>query len=901
MDVVGLITDVAKKLGNLALEEARSLGQITSKVRSAKDLLESIKPLLEDAETTSNQSARTMHWVEEIRDVAERIEDTIDMYTGEVKRNNLVKENNLVNRQSRVADWLNCLFPCIKNCMDVMPANPLNIIYVHNLSVELDDIEATMKRIKEKKDILGTPALGESSRNEKPPERPFPTLPYIDEAKVIVGQEDDKRVILEELLSPEPAHLSVVSIVGTGGLGKTTLARSIFNSPKIKENFSTRIWLPVSQQYDTINLLKMMLRRIRDLTGTEENILDEGYFIGKIRSHLEQTRYFVVLDDVWSKEFWPNYLKNACPGGPKRSRVLITTRDQNVAEVSTRSPHKLKFLSEEESEFLLFKIAFPYQDPPSNLDKIAKKLVRICGGLPLALEVVGGLLYKKDTYESWSNVAENLDWHSSKGDKCMKILATSYDYMPIVLKKCFMYFASFPEDYSIDAKSLIWKWVAERLVPDEITGKECLEELFQRSMILVSARSYDDSIEKCGVHDLLRELAIEKAKDNKFFLVFSNNNVDATFSDARRVSLQSCNLNENDNYGSSNKKLRSLFIFGESLSDYSGFRLLRVLQVANCSLRLEGQKWFKELIQLRYLEFNYCKIADEEIPKEICHMQNLQILNCATSYKLKLPKSIWSIKTLRHVRINGIETLPPPSDNPTLANLQTLWRVCLEHTQGELYNFPNLCELRLEKLYGKSWDPITGLLRNKTLRKLVDLTIEGNNVPLDVVDMRCFVFFEHLQCLDLRGVWDVSLSAHFFPSCLSKLVLTCCQFTEDPMPELGKLQNLKILYLGYEVYIGSQMTCPAGGFPQLRELNLYGQNNVEDLKIEEGTLSMLKNLEISVLQLRSIPDLQHLTKLEDFIWYYAPFSEEYIQMMRQENQHKLNHIRAVIINRHGRL
>ncbi|KAJ1690029.1 hypothetical protein LUZ63_014184 [Rhynchospora breviuscula] len=755
-----------------------------------------------------------------------------------------------------------------------------------------------MKRIKEKKDILGTPALGESSRNEKPPERPFPTLPYIDEAKVIVGQEDDKRVILEELLSPEPAHLSVVSIVGTGGLGKTTLARSIFNSPKIKENFSTRIWLSVSEQYNMINLLKMMLRQIRDLTGTEENILDEVYFTGKIRSHLEHARYFVVLDDVWSKEFWPNYFKNACPGGPKGSRALITTRDQNVTEVSTRPPHKLKFLSEEESKLLLFKIAFPYQDPPSNLDKIAQKLVRICGGLPLALEVVGGLLCKKDTYESWSNVAENLDWHSSKGDKCMKILAISYDYMPIVLKKCFMYFSSFPEDYSIDAKSLICKWVAEGLVCDEITGKEYLEELFQRSMILVSARSYDDSIEQCGVHDLLRELAIEKAKDNKFLVVFSNNNVDATFSDAGRVTLQSYNLNENDNYGTSNKKLRSLFIFGESLSDYSSFRLLKVLQVHNCSLRLEGQKWFKELIQLRYLEFKYCKIEDEEIPEEIGHMQNLQTLICDNSGRIKLPESMWSIKTLRHVSTSeyNIQTLPPPSDDLTFPNLQTLPKVHLKHTKGELYNFPSLCELSLQTI-DDIWDPNTALLKNKTLQKLVDLSIVGSNVPLDVVDMRRFVFFEHLQCLALYAKWDVNLSAYFFPSCLTMLVLSGCQFTEDPMPELGKLQNLKILSLYSIPYIGRQMTCPAGGFPQLRKLSLVFLRNVEDFQIEEGTMPMLKRFQILFFVLMRMPDVQHLTKLEEFIWEGAPFSEEDIQMMHHENHHKLKHIHQVIIKR----
>ncbi|KAJ4787991.1 Disease resistance protein (CC-NBS-LRR class) family [Rhynchospora pubera] len=459
-----------------------------------------------------------------------------------------------------------------------------------------------------------------------------------------------------------------------------------------------------------------------------------------------------------------------------------------------------------------------------------------------------------------------------------------------------MYFASFPEDYQIDAKSLIWKWVAEHLVPDEITGKECLEELFQRSMILVSTRSYDDSIKQYGVHDLLRELAIEKAKDNNFFGLFSNNNVDATFSDARRVSFQSCNLTENNNYGSSNKKLCSLFIFGESLSDYSGFRMLKVLQLHNCDLRSQANNWFKELIQLRYLEFNYCQIAEKEIPEEICHMQNLQTLNCDYYSSIKLPESMWSIKTLRHVSIICIEALPPPSADLTFANLQTLRDVRLKHTQGELYSFPSLCELGLEQLTSdKNWDPIISLLRNKTLQKLVDLSIEGGYLPLDVVDMRRFIFFKHLQCLKFYCIWEVNLSAQFFPSCLSKLILIWCRFTEDPMPELGKLQNLKILKLLYEVYSGEQMTCPAGGFPQLRKLIIRDQDNVKDLNIEEGTLSMLKNLKISLLDLRRIPDLQHLTKLEEFIWYHAPFSNKKIEMMRQENQHKLNHIRSVII------
>lgn len=257
----------------------------------------------------------------------------------------------------------------------------------------------------------------------------------------------------------------------------------------------------MSQQFKLIDLLKMILEKIRPLKEDDKDHLQkedpasrqkaEEYFVSELYSSFVNKKYLIVFDDVWTEDLWIQ-VKGALPDNQNGSRVLITTRSFDVAKRAepTCDPYNLRYLNEEESQELLLRKAFPNKSPQvcfHDLSDLLKRFAMKCGGLPLPLVVIGGLLSRQPpTYNSWLRVLQKLSWHVDDGKKCMEILATSYEDMPAVLKPCFMYFGSFPEDYTIKAKSLIRMWIAEGLITEvdnrtmEETAEDYLEELVQR-------------------------------------------------------------------------------------------------------------------------------------------------------------------------------------------------------------------------------------------------------------------------------------------------------------------------------------------------------------------------------------------------------------------------------------
>jgi NB-ARC domain len=211
----------------------------------------------------------------------------------------------------------------------------------------------------------------------------------------------------------------------------------------------------------------------------------------ELNKSLNEKRYFVILDDVWTVDLWDR-LRTVLPDVKNGSRVLITSRSLEVAAAADpgTTPYKLSYLNEEESLALLLRKAFPYKQThhnPPGLMKVAKQLTKKCGGLPLALVVVGGILSRREpTYSAWYKVKQTLDWHSEDGEKCMQILALSYEDLSYHLKQCFLYFSSFPEDYIMSANHLTRMWIAEGFIPKDGAGtleekaEMFLEELVQR-------------------------------------------------------------------------------------------------------------------------------------------------------------------------------------------------------------------------------------------------------------------------------------------------------------------------------------------------------------------------------------------------------------------------------------
>ncbi|KAJ3681947.1 hypothetical protein LUZ60_014520 [Juncus effusus] len=444
-----------------------------------------IGSFLEDADSKRRKGdKRVQNWIKDVRDVSFLIEDVIDTF-------DLGRNKGSFRSLGRVLK---------------------KPVVLYKLNKEINKIQTMLGEIERSRASYGIENLPESSTVAHVRRPINPEIDNID----VIGFGAERNAIIELLLDERTPRRSVLSIVGIGGLGKTTLAQKVYQSEKVKKHFEVSVWLNISQEFNIPNLLKKMADMLS--IKLAENEQEEEQFIPKIKEVLKRKRYLVVLDDIWTGDVWSEIM-SALPDVKNGSRVLMTTRSLETAKAADprNDPYKLRYLNDEESLDLLFKKAYVNQiangSYPDDLLEPAKTISKKCGGLPLALIVAGGLLSTKDpTSVAWNKEIATMNWQRGENE-CMKILATSYEDLPINLKPCFVYLASFPEDWVYEAKLIIHLWVAEGFIPrdepgtmEEIADKY-LEELAQRCMIQNLERSLTNgSIKRFRVHDLLLNL-----------------------------------------------------------------------------------------------------------------------------------------------------------------------------------------------------------------------------------------------------------------------------------------------------------------------------------------------------------------------------------------------------------
>ncbi|KAJ1691780.1 hypothetical protein LUZ63_015935 [Rhynchospora breviuscula] len=730
----------------------------------------------------------------------------------------------------------------------------------------------------------------------------------------VVGLETDTEEIVKLLLDPDTPRRRVVSIVGQGGLGKTTLAKKAYNSDKVKREFKIRVWLSISQQFELINVLSMMLEGIRSLDQDEKDLLKDPksqpravkHFAQELNRLLKEERYLIIMDDVWTPDLW-DQVHDVLPNTNKGSRVLVTTRISEIATKadSTSDPYNMRYLSEEESQELLLKHAFPFQDPKAYLDGLSdlpKKIARKCGNLPLALKVAGGSLSRKlPTYNSWHKILQKFSWHDGDGKNCTDILATSYEDTPAYLKPCFMYFALYPEDYVIEVKPLIRMWVSEGFIPEksgttmEETAEDYLEELVQRSMIQVVKRHLNGSIKYCRIHDLLRDLAIEKAKEINFLQIIANQG-DTCCSSSTTVRRAALHCYREDIMSYTGPNLRSLVIFVDDTPIIDNFKNLKILSVIN-NYRFPTKKIPKKLTQLRY--------SFQIEVKSISHMRNLQTFDLHYSSYKELD-CIWNIKTLRHIIISSyLRCLgpPPKTDFPNLQTLKTV-RIRESWLVEGWPKMPNIRVLWLYDLPPNYKESFCNFLMEAP--HLTSLHVWfSNEVLYERLDMSSFPSYDHMQSLLVEGKWNnyeciggvkqyKALDVHSFPIHLIKLRISYCDFQEDPMPVIEKLKNLRKLILSGGQHCKKQLSCSARGFTRLEYLSLWNLECLE-WKVEKGGMPLLKKISIfGCRNLVAIPELQHMTRLNKL--YLSSVHENLRERLEGPESYKLQHITSIFIS-----
>ncbi|KAL5998266.1 hypothetical protein ACLOJK_009205 [Asimina triloba] len=846
-----IVTLFLEKIAELVEQEASLLLGVGQQVRLLQGELEWIRSFLKDADEKRKDNERVKVWVGQIREIAYDAEDIIDTFILRIEH----------RRQQQ--SWQRYV-PSIKI-----------VILRHRLRQKIEAINMRVERISANKSKYGIEGLqtGESSSSGHEGFSLWKAkrAPLVEEVDV-VGFEDDAMALTRQLTDGN-GRRSVVSIVGMGGLGKTTLAKKIYNSTHVKRHFNFHSWVYVSQKYRIKELLFEITKSFMSLTKEQIDNLSVEDIRSELFAHLRNKKYLIVIDDIWSTEAWDG-IEAALPEGMNGSRVMLTTRKKNVALHADECsiPHELRFLKDEECWELLCKKAFTRnvsRSCPPDLEEFGRAIASRCGGLPLAVVVLGGLLSRKEkSPHEWGKVLKSITWQLREGEsQITRILALSYDDLPYYLKSCFLYLGVFLEDSEIRTITLFQLWIAEGFIHErgeeamEEVAEDYLQELIQRSLLQATERNAHGGIRKCRIHDLLRDLAISEAKEDKFLEVIDHTTDTHSSWRARRLAIHnptagftvSCHAMPS---------LRSLLCFtpGRTWVEYlpRNFKLLRVADISG-SLVTHLPDEIGKLIHLRYLGMKGNSL--KEIPSSIGNLFNLQTLDLRGQGIITLPKSIEKMHQLRHMQMGFLTRFAGIPRLEGLRNLRTLSK--LRFGSWARYALGRLTNLTKLGLFGNlsqhgQLDFIANLdnLQSLRLRESPGCRIRLR-VPLSD--------HTHLYNLHLDGGLARLPSSSELPPNLTKLSLKNCRLDQDPFPTLEKLRSLRILRLLFDSFVGKEMVCSSGGFLQLRSLELKGLGELEELVVEEGAIVSLRHLEISNCdKLKMIPEgLRHVSSLQE--------------------------------------
>ncbi|KAJ6703874.1 NB-ARC DOMAIN CONTAINING PROTEIN EXPRESSED [Salix viminalis] len=848
----GIVTLLITKLGDFLLERGKELETVKNEAEYVSDELAFMKTFLRLADAMEESDSALKLLVKKVRDVAYDTEDALDEF-----RLCLANDNGYG------------IFSCFRKiCRSVKDARARRRISskIQVIKSRVISITESHRRYCNKNNIMVHGSSSDSTTRIE--------CQRDHEEADLVGIENPKKQLIERLLGTKSGR-EVVSVVGMGGLGKSTLVKRVYDDPDVTKHYKFRAWITVSQSYKTGDLLKHMIQQLfqvlrkPDPHGVEEMDYDKLMMI--INKFLQQRKYLIVLDDVWHINAWDAF-KYALPNNNHGSRVLLTTRNYGVASICCMefpdNIYSLNPLSPEESYTLFCKKIFQKSCCPRHLKKVAEKILGRCEGLPLAIVAISGVLATKDKnrIDEWEMVHRSLGAELEDNNKLKTILSLSYNDLPYYLKSCLLYFSIFPKG-PIERTRLARLWIAEGFVIEkegatieEVAGGY-LNELLKRSLVQVEGSTSDGRVKTCRIHDVLRESIILKARDQEFVAVAKEPCM-MWPEKVRRLSIHNASQHIQHTIHIPSR-LRSLLMFWgvDSLSGYpkinlyyGGLRLLNVLDLQGAPLK-EFPNEVVNLFLLKYLSLRYTKV--DAIPNSIGNLQNLETLDLKHSRVIELPVGILKLqKLLNLLRQRKV--------------FDCLW------SSGKLNQLRRLGIVKLSKKDGKALCYSIENLGN--LHALSITSIEEN----EIIDMQSLSSPPPLlQRLYLTGRQEK------LPKCISslhflvKLVLKWTRLQDDPLVSIQHLPNLVHLEF-VQVYDGERLHFKRGGFQRLRILGLHKLNRLKSITVQKGGIPCLQKLIILGCRLlRRVPfGIQHLPELK--VLDFVDMPDDFIKRLRPD-------------------
>ncbi|XP_044508729.1 disease resistance protein RGA2-like [Mangifera indica] len=850
----GILFSVAGKilegLGSLLLQESKLAWGVKDEIQKLIKTVNTIKSTLLDAEEQHNKmNQQVTDWIQRLKDAFYDVDDLVDDFSTELRWREVMTGNKLGYE------------------VRIFFSNYNQIAYSLRMAHKIKTIREKLHEIKNDKQFHFSEHLVEKGVISIERE----THSFIRVEKVI-GRDNDKGKVIKLVLdSNDFVNVSVVTIVGLGGVGKTTLAQLVYNDENVTNYFQLRMWVCVSEDFTVKTIVEKIIKSAtrKELGNFHLNELQEF-----LRKEIDGKRYLLVLDDVWNEKQnkWDE-LTDLLMNGSKGSKILVTTRGKVVAKVTSKLEsyvYTLTGLDEKKSWSLFTQKAFQHGVEPkdSKLVEIGKGIVGKCGGVPLVIMTIAQLLSGNNKEDDWLNFKENeMSKVIKEESDILPLLKLSYDHLPSNLKQCFAYCALFPKDYKIKKQKLIHLWMAQGFI--QMSKRECPENVGDKYFLtLLSGSFFQDpeydrwgNVVACKMHDLMHDLAqlvagtectmqtFEKVESVnvrcrhlsldcgevkaswKFpAVLYSGNNI--------RTLLLFCRLNWGFNLDHGDEILTS-YAYLRAL-DFGGLKFHKLLSSNGKLLSLIG-----ELKHLRYLDVSGVDIRI--LPNSLSRLVNLETLDLSYCSELvELPRHIKKMVNLRHLINKKCDSLTGmPYGLGHLTNLQTLplfvvskqsKRKTNHSGTEELHRLNNLRgKLKIKNLKFEASRKSANLEGKQFLWSLTldwgrsdDREVQGNEGIDEVEVLEGLKPHSNLKKISVRSFMVVKLCDWLLSlTKLTSISIKKCRRCKH-IPPLDKLPCLKTLCLSHLddlEYISDEAnkswsTLPATFFPSLEQFTL---------------------------------------------------------------------------------